>query len=300
MKWFRFYSDALDDPKVQRLPGDLFKTWVNLLCLANKSDQRGVLPSPEDCAFALRMDFDAYCTHMNQLLERGLIDAYDDHLSPHNWEGRQKASDNVTARVQQFRNKDKESETLPKRFGNALDKTKKEIEIKKETKKETETEKETKKETPTPIRPPVRDVTPPDGGENAGKPSPLSVTHVTRFDAFWQAYPKKVGKKSCVDWWEKHKPDADLTQTILDAIQAHIRGDLWQRGFIKDPIRWLKEERWNDEVAPPPREHELVGKDRERMEVARRVLARREHERSGIDGAGYETSGALSRVFDGH
>lgn len=25
MKWFRFYHDALDDPKVQRLPGDVFR-----------------------------------------------------------------------------------------------------------------------------------------------------------------------------------------------------------------------------------------------------------------------------------
>ena len=53
MKWFRFYADALDDPKVQRLPPPIFKTWVNLLCLASKNE--GNLPSAEECAFALRM-----------------------------------------------------------------------------------------------------------------------------------------------------------------------------------------------------------------------------------------------------
>jgi len=34
--WFRFYNDALDNPKVQLLPSDLFKTWVNLLCIASR------------------------------------------------------------------------------------------------------------------------------------------------------------------------------------------------------------------------------------------------------------------------
>ena len=47
MKWFRFYHDAIDDPKVQRLPGDVFKFWVNLLCLASRSNERGVVTAAE-------------------------------------------------------------------------------------------------------------------------------------------------------------------------------------------------------------------------------------------------------------
>lgn len=123
MQWFRFYGEALDDPKVQRLPGDLFKTWVNLLCLANRTDRDGALPSPEDCAFALRLDLATFTAHVGELIERGLIDAAGDDLAPHNWEGRQKRSDNVTARVQRHREHKKQSETLPERSGNALDKT---------------------------------------------------------------------------------------------------------------------------------------------------------------------------------
>ena len=33
MNWFRFYHGALHDPKVQSLRPELFKFWVNLLCL---------------------------------------------------------------------------------------------------------------------------------------------------------------------------------------------------------------------------------------------------------------------------
>jgi hypothetical protein len=55
MKWFRLYSSVLHDPKVQRLTPALFKHWVNLLCLASEQDDRGMLPSLDDIAFALRI-----------------------------------------------------------------------------------------------------------------------------------------------------------------------------------------------------------------------------------------------------
>jgi hypothetical protein len=38
MKWLRLYSDVVSDPKVQRLPGEKFKAWVNLLCVASQHD----------------------------------------------------------------------------------------------------------------------------------------------------------------------------------------------------------------------------------------------------------------------
>ena len=89
-RWFRMYADVLDDPKVQRLPPDLFKVWVNLLCLASRND--GVLPPVEDIAFALRMSQDVTVTVTAELVTRGLLDQ-GDSLSPHNWAERQFRSD---------------------------------------------------------------------------------------------------------------------------------------------------------------------------------------------------------------
>ena len=51
--WLRFYVRTLNNPKVQRLPGSVFKGWVNLLCLAKELD--GDLPPLEDIAFRLRL-----------------------------------------------------------------------------------------------------------------------------------------------------------------------------------------------------------------------------------------------------
>jgi hypothetical protein len=89
-RWFRMYSDVLDDPKVQKLPPELFKAWVNLLCLASRND--GVLPAIEDIAFALRMSQDVTVTVTAELVTRGLLDECDG-LAPHNWAERQFKSD---------------------------------------------------------------------------------------------------------------------------------------------------------------------------------------------------------------
>lgn len=105
MKWFRFYSDALDDPKVQRLPAELFKHWINLLCLANDGEPRGELPCVDDIAFRLRVDDDTAIQILRDLTERGLIDDDSETLQPHNWDERQRQSDNVTERVRRHRAK---------------------------------------------------------------------------------------------------------------------------------------------------------------------------------------------------
>jgi hypothetical protein len=99
-RWFRMYDCVLDDPKVQRLPGDLFKTWVNLLCVASRND--GQLPNAADLAFMLRMSDDAISTALRRLVDVGLIDD-GEKLSPHNWDQRQFKSDVSTERVKRFR-----------------------------------------------------------------------------------------------------------------------------------------------------------------------------------------------------
>jgi hypothetical protein len=105
--WFRFYSQAVSDPKVQRLTGNLFKTWINLLCLASNND--GALPCVQDIAFSLRITDKEASKRIEELVERRLIDRRDDALRPHNWDSRQFKSDGSTERVQRFRDKHRET-----------------------------------------------------------------------------------------------------------------------------------------------------------------------------------------------
>lgn len=104
MPWFRFYTEVLDDPKVQRLPPHLFKTWVNLLCLAGTND--GAFPTVDDIAFRLRMSTHDVEQQIDELILAGLIDIErGGKRTPHNWSRRQFVSDTSTARVQKFRKK---------------------------------------------------------------------------------------------------------------------------------------------------------------------------------------------------
>jgi hypothetical protein len=100
-RWFRFYDDAVNDPKVQRLPGEKFKTWVNLLCLASKND--GVLPSLADIAFSLRLSDEKVSAMLKDFCLQGLLDPDAGGYAPHNWGGRQFKSDVSNERVKQHR-----------------------------------------------------------------------------------------------------------------------------------------------------------------------------------------------------
>ncbi len=72
------------------------------------------------------------------------------------------------------------------------------------------------------------------------------------FSAFWDAYPKKVGKKKAeAKYLSAVRAGAD-PEKIISAAKAYIS---WQRetgrGFrpeLKDPTTWLNGEHWNDEL----------------------------------------------------
>jgi len=107
--WFRYYAEALEDPKVQRLPDALFKTWVNLLCLAARNE--GILPSLEDIVFALRLSEKDTQKRLDALVSILLLDRDGETLLPHNWNGRQFKSDDATERVKRYRERNKKQES---------------------------------------------------------------------------------------------------------------------------------------------------------------------------------------------
>lgn len=99
--WLRLYTSILDDPKVQRLPAEQFRGWINLLCLAKEND--GLLPSIEDTAFRLRISEAEAHSLVEALAKRGLLDADGETLKPHNWDGRQFLSDVSAESSRQYR-----------------------------------------------------------------------------------------------------------------------------------------------------------------------------------------------------
>lgn len=74
-----------------------------------------------------------------------------------------------------------------------------------------------------------------------------------RFASFWSLYPKKVGKQAALKSWKRIKPDAELFERILSALEQAKRSEQWQRErgrFIPNPTTWLNQGRWDDELEP--------------------------------------------------
>ena len=101
VQWIRLYTEVLDDPKVQKLPPELFKFWVNILCLAGKNE--GSIPTEDDVSFALRTDLSSVSTAFHYLEKVGLIDNNNGARIPHGWSKRQYKSDSSTDRVKRYR-----------------------------------------------------------------------------------------------------------------------------------------------------------------------------------------------------
>lgn len=70
------------------------------------------------------------------------------------------------------------------------------------------------------------------------------------FDAFWSAYPKKVGKGQAVKAWRSaaKKADTDAIMAGLAAANASWKAAGTDQKFIPNPATWLNGERWDDEV----------------------------------------------------
>jgi len=106
--WFRFYAEAFRDPKVQRLAPQIYKTWVNILCIACEND--GKLPSVDDLSYHLRLSIHDAQQHFDELVLAGLIDILPNKsATPHNWDQRQFKSDTSADRVRKHREKKKET-----------------------------------------------------------------------------------------------------------------------------------------------------------------------------------------------
>jgi hypothetical protein len=109
MRWFKFHADLINDPTLQRLPGDKFKTWINLLCITSKHD--GVLPQLSDLAFLLRpIGEDKIAALLEEFCEKGLLDSVDGpgastRYTPRDWASRQYVDVTAADRARRYRDK---------------------------------------------------------------------------------------------------------------------------------------------------------------------------------------------------
>ena len=101
---------------------------------------------------------------------------------------------------------------------------------------------------------------------------------LTRFDEFWNAWPKserKQDKGKCADKWKAQDFDSIADQIMVDVATKKLT-QKWAGGFIEAPEVYLNNKRWEDGVTPdapfvvatvpskPGRDPELTRMDIER------------------------------------
>ena len=81
------------------------------------------------------------------------------------------------------------------------------------------------------------------------------IDHESRFDRFWDAYPRKESKPVARKAFDKVRPDGELLSKMIDSIERWKRSQQWQENggqFIPYPASWLNQRKWEDE---PPVAH---------------------------------------------
>ena len=104
---------------------------------------------------------------------------------------------------------------------------------------------------PDPTRPEPDPKTP--SSADADKPDPMA-----RFDEFWDAYGKKVGRKVSEKRWQIALRKKDVGPDLLiNAAKRYVGYMVWEGKhpkFTKDPATWLNGEHWTDELPTVPTE----------------------------------------------
>lgn len=76
-----------------------------------------------------------------------------------------------------------------------------------------------------------------------------------RFNRFWSAYPRKIGKGAAQKTFSKLKVTDSLLEDMLDAIEEQKQSLQWRRDggqYIPHPNTWLNQRRWEDEADEVP------------------------------------------------
>lgn len=79
---------------------------------------------------------------------------------------------------------------------------------------------------------------------------PTKMVMDNKFDTFWAAYPKKVGKAKAKKEFCALKVNIQTLNGILEALSIQCKSNNWtkEKGqYIPYPAKWLKERRWEDD-----------------------------------------------------
>jgi hypothetical protein len=218
MKWFRLWTDILDDVKMLQLSDYEFRMWTYLMAIASEVDSMSGECQLNVKSMSLRCR--TQVNHLSRAIETfqslGMVTINGDgFIVITNWNKRQYKSDNAYQRVKKFR------EVTQKRNVSCND-----IETPPDTDTYTDKKKYIKKE-----------------------------KYSSDFELFWKEYPSKVAKGDAFKCWSKINGQRPDLSVILSAIQKQKDWRKNANGAFrpewKHPASWLNKGCWEDEVVAP-------------------------------------------------
>ncbi|HQD81323.1 MAG TPA: phage replisome organizer N-terminal domain-containing protein [Bacillota bacterium] len=237
--WFKFYDEFLDDPKMLSLSDGMVTLWVRMLCLANRSDERGVIrPYPlPGLARAL------YTTEeqLSEALELfaspqfNMIEIRNDEaIVLTNWQKRnpRKPSDEPHRVAERKRRWRESQQQQAERDENAPGTRSERVPHNTERDENAE-------ERPIDIR--------------VQSTPLLSPRDQMLFDTFWAAYPSRRNPKAARDAWRKLSQDPDFDpELVIKAAKNYAAANKGEMPkFIQQAHNFLKEETWRDYIEAP-------------------------------------------------
>lgn len=96
-----------------------------------------------------------------------------------------------------------------------------------------------------------------------GTVSTSSVPDDSRFDEFWEVYPRRIAKKEAMKKFDKAVKDGVDPQELIDGAKAYaasVAGK--EQKYIAHPTTWLNQGRWEDETTTTPTMSDAEAADR--------------------------------------
>ncbi|WP_202842027.1 hypothetical protein [Luteimonas saliphila] len=225
LPWFRLYVKLIDDDCMRLLSFEDRWHYVALQCCKGM----GIQDTETDPVLLRRRlgvklglapsELEALALRLGEL---GLIDP--ETFQPVSWNEQQFQSDSSTERVRAHRERvRKQREGVKKLRQSGLFDTEREGNV---------------------------SVTPPDTDTDTEK----AIAHrcAARFPDFWEVYPKRVSRKRCEEVWIAQRLDARADELIADVLNRKAKCARWKAGFAPDPLTYLEDERWTDQIHTEP------------------------------------------------
>lgn len=219
-RWWRAYDEAVDDPKLQQLPAELFRAWFNICCITSQNG--GTLPDISAIAFKLRCKPAKAEQIINSLIAARLIDVTADGNAPHNWKARQFKSDNADStnaeRQARYREKQRNDRSNAVTTVTVTD-------------PETEQRQSITEKKRTRAKPRGEDLD---------------------FEKWYRVYPRREARGAAEKAYRIARKSADAATLLAGAERASAKAAGADPKFIPLPATWLNQKRWLDEAPNTP------------------------------------------------